>query len=456
MPACHDYHLSRRRMLAASAGALFLPVCFPRVSFAKSHSSAPQDVIVQIFLRGGMDGLSLASPWNEPNYIAARPTLRLTAPGTGATAVIDPLVGNTAASPTAPGGQVVFGFHPAFAPLMRAYSDGKLAIIPACGHTGTTKSHFDAQVFMEVGRVNPTVATGWLGRHLATQTNPINPAAQLRAVGVADGLPVTLVGGDRALPIPDLQNSTGSPPSNLSNFDSYGLAGTTSTKTTRRNAIDAMYDSFGGDTAPVADTAIATIQLLNAIGAANYPSTIAAGNNPADYPTTALGNALRSSAALIDAQVGVEAIAINHDGWDTHSNHGAPNDPNGAITYQINQLASALSAFYADLIVGKGRSVIVVVISEFGRRLGQNGSAGTDHGYGGATLVLGNAVAGGRIITNWAGLSPAQPSTEVDVPVTIDYRDILSEIVVKRLGNGANLDAIFPGYAYTDRHVIGV
>lgn len=457
--ACAEYsQLSRRKFMAVSGAALALPTCFPRVSFAKQFSSTPQDVIVQVYLRGGLDGMSFIAPWNETNYANARPIIKLTGPGSGATAVLDPGAGNTAASATAPGGQVVFGFHPAMAPLMTAYNDGKLAFVHATGLTNTNKSHFDAQRFMEVAAINnPTIGTGWLGRHLMTQTSPMNPNGVLRAVGVTDGLPQTLIGADKAVPIPQLDDSTGSPPTNLTNFDNYNISGTTATSSSRRNTIDTMHDAFGGAIGDSANNTLATIQLLNTIGAANYTSSIAVGNNPADYPTNSFGNALRSSAALINAQVGVEAIAIDVGGWDTHNNQGTANgiaDPASAFFGLVNSLASALSAFYADIIVGKGRRVIVVVLTEFGRRLGQNGTVGTDHGYASTMFVLGNAVVGRRIVTNWPGLAPTQPATNVDLNVTIDYRDILAEIISKRLGNGVNLPNIFPGFNPTTRGLI--
>jgi uncharacterized protein (DUF1501 family) len=458
--ACPEYlRLSRRRFMLATTAVMAAPACFPRVALARDFSSTPQDVIVQVYLRGGVDGLSVVVPWNEASYAAARPVIKLTGPGTGATAVIDPLVGNTAASATAPGGQVVFGFHPAMAPLMTAYNDGKLAVVQATGLTNTNKSHFEAQRFMEAGKAqDSTLGTGWLARHLVTQTSPLDPAAKLRAVGVSAGLPLTLVGAEKAVPIPMMDDSTGNPLTSMANFDGYGLVGTSTSKTGRRTAIDAMHDVFGGELGVSANNTLATIQLLNDIGALNYTPTIGAGNNPVDYPTTAIGNALRSSAALINAQVGVEAIAIDHGGWDTHSGQGTAaggvTDPASTMYKQIDQLASALSAFYADLIVGKGRRVIVVVLTEFGRRLGQNGTVGTDHGYGSCMFVLGNAVVGRRVITAWPGLAPTQPATGVDLAVTLDYRDILAEIVSTRLGNGGNLASIFPGYSPTMRGVV--
>ncbi|MGQ0626511.1 MAG: DUF1501 domain-containing protein [Phycisphaerales bacterium] len=462
--ACSEYvELSRRGFLAGASAATFtamaIPSWLPRVSYASSHRSMAQDVIVQVYLRGGMDGLSVVVPWNETNYQNARPNIKVLGPGGGSNSVLDLVSGNTAASPTAPGGQVAFGFHPAMAALMGAYGDGNLAVVQATGLTNQSKSHFDAQKFMEVGQLNdPTVVTGWLGRHIAT-VEPMLANASLRAVGVADGLQRTLVGADRALPVPDMQSNPGTPPA-LNNFTNYGLKGTTTTAANRLTAIGDMYAASGGELSSSAQNTRNTIALLNQIGASGYIHSIGAGNNPTAYPTSSLGNALKSTAALINAQVGVEAVAIDYGGWDTHNNQGLASaggvitDPAATMYNQINTLANALSAFYADIVVGKGRNVTVVVLSEFGRRVGQNGTIGTDHGNGNLMMALGSAVDGGRVITNWPGISGALPATNQDLGITIDYRDILSEIIVKRLGNGANLATIFPGFNYTDRHVI--
>ena len=457
--ACQEYmDLSRRGFLigtGAAALAASAPAWLPRVSYAKAHNSAAQDVIVQIYLRGGCDGLTVCVPWNEANYQNARPNLRVLGPGGGANSVIDLLSGNTAPSATAPGGQVAFGFHQAMAPLMQAYSDGKLAVVHAAGFTNQSKSHFDAQKFMEAGKLNDlSVVTGWLGRHIAS-VDPMVPGALLRAVGVADGLQRTLIGADHALPVPDLQSGTGTPPA-MTNFVNYGLLGTTATKTARSNTLMSMYGSAGGALGESATNTFSTISLLNQIGASGYVHSIPGGSNPAAYPTNSLGNALKSTAALIDAQVGVEAVAIDNGGWDLHQNEGtAAGTVVGTDMFnQIDSLAKAISAFYSDLVVGKGRSVTLIVISEFGRRLGENGTIGTDHGYGNIMLVLGGAVNGRRVVTQWPGVSAAMPAFNQDLGVTIDYRDVLSEIIAKRLGNAANLPSIFPGYSYTDRGVM--
>lgn len=458
--SCEEYaRLSRRGFVAASgaaiAAAAAAPAWLPRVSFARSHRSSAQDVVVQVYLRGGCDGLSIVVPWNETNYQAARPNLKVLGPGGGVNSVIDLVNGNTAASPTAPGGQVAFGFHSAMAPLLGAYQDGKLAVVQACGLTNTNKSHFDAQRFMEVGRANElSLATGWLGRHIAS-VDPMVPGAAVRAIGVADGLQRTLVGAPGSLPVKDLQNSTGTPPA-LNNFTSFGLQGNTSTRVARGTSVSAMYQLVGDPLFSSAESTFATIELLNQIGAEGYTHSIPAGNNPAAYPTTSLGNSLKSTAALIDAQVGVEAVAIDYGGWDTHAGQGTAEGTVAGTSMHtlLTTLCEALSAFYADLIVGKGRNVVVVVMSEFGRRIGENGTLGTDHGYGNVMFVLGGAVAGGRVVTNWPGVTAAQPATGQDLGVTIDYRDVLAEIVSKRLGNPAALPDIFPAYAWTDRGII--
>lgn len=450
--ACEEYtRLSRRGFLAgAGAGALAfsVPAWLPRVAMASSHRSAAQDVIVQVYLRGGCDGLSMVVPWNEPNYVAARPQLAVGGPLAGGTNnVID--LGSTAASATAPGGQVVFGLHPAMSGLMEAYDNNHLLFVQAAGLTNTNKSHFDAQKFMEVARVNdPTATTGWLGRHLAL-VDPMSGTAMLRAIGIADGLQRTLAGAPLALPVPNMQNDPGAPPL-LNNFTSYGLVGTTASRPTRTSAISTMYGAQADPVRSAAVNTLSTITLLNNIGAAGYAPA-----GGAVYPSTSLGRALRSTAALINAQVGVEAVAIDTSGWDTHAQQGgATGIVAGTSMFTVMQgLGSSLGAFYRDVMATRQRNVTLVVISEFGRRVGQNGTLGTDHGYGNMMFVMGRSINGGRVLTNWPGISPNQPATSVDLGVTIDYRDVLAEIVQGRLGNG-QLDLVFPGYTPTFRGVL--
>jgi len=422
--ACPEYlALSRRGFLrvagstAALAAAASAPAWLPRVALARDYRSGQRDVLVSVFLRGASDGLSMCVPWGESAYYAARPTLAVPrADSTDPNRAID-LDG-------------FFGFPQALAPLIPAYQDGNLLVVHATGSTDPSRSHFDAQRYMEVGKANDaTLGTGWLGRHLQT-TSPMLPGSTLRGVGIATGLQKTLVGGPQTLPIP--------------NLDTFGLTGSAGSRSDRLVAIGNLYDLVPDPLNATAQNTIDTMALLDQIDFVNYLP-----QSGAVYPTNSTGIAFRSAAALVRAQVGVEAIAIDVSGWDTHAAQGSTT---GFLNGLMNSLALSLAAFHRDLFSTTTPSVSVVVGSEFGRQLVENGTQGTDHGHGNCMFVMGHQIDGGRVLRNWPGLATNQLFEGRDLEVTIDYRDILAEIVQTRLGN-ANLPAIFPGYTPTFRGV---
>jgi uncharacterized protein (DUF1501 family) len=248
--------------------------------------------------------------------------------------------------------------------------------------------------------------------------------AALRGIGFAFGLPQTLVGGPDTLPIPD--------PSN------FGLAGNSSTRTQRLAWLGTAY---GTERDPLRTAALNTQRTINTLSALNIAGYQPAGG--AVYPAGSFGSAMRSSAALIRADVGVEAVQIDIGGWDTHSAQGPLT---GGMSFTMTQLAQALAAFHVDMNASSrmGR-ITVVAMSEFGRVARENASQGTDHGHGNVMLVMGGAVRGGRVMSVWPGLAPGQLYENQDLHVTIDYRDILAEVVLRRLNN-TNLDLVFPTY----------
>jgi uncharacterized protein (DUF1501 family) len=418
---CREYQeLSRRQFMAVSGGAaiaMTAPAWLPRVALAQDHRGAQRDVIISIYQRGASDGLSMVVPYQEPAYYSNRPTLAVPAPGSAQPGEAIDLDG-------------FFGLHPALAPLLTAYNNDHLLFVHASGSTDTSRSHFDAQKLMEVGNVTgPQYSTGWLGRHLYSVA-PMLPTALLRAVGISTGLQRTLIGGPKTLPIPDLDN--------------FGLSGFASTIAARQTALNDLYNLVGDPLRATATTTIQTIDLLNTINFAGY---VPAGG--ATYPAGAFGTALKSSAALIKAQVGVEAIAIDIGGWDTHENQGTNNT--GTLFGLLAQLASGLAAFYTDMITGSNPTFSLVCMSEFGRRLLENGSFGTDHGHGNLMIAMGNCISGGRVMAQWPGLDPGELYQQRDLQVTIDYRDILWEILNRRAGS-TSLEYIFPGYAPVNRN----
>jgi uncharacterized protein (DUF1501 family) len=426
---CDEYNeLSRRQFVADAAGmsglgmfAAVFPSWLPKVVLAESYV-ADRDVIVSIFLRGGADGLSLCVPFGDPNYYTSRPTIAIPRPDSTATATRGIALDNFFALPRA------------MQALYPAYQAGELLVVHATGSVDPSRSHFDAQKFIEVGKPrDPGIVTGWLGRHLASMP-PMRSDAPLRALGFSAGLQKTLVGAPKTLPISDPTT--------------FGISGATATRTERTNWLKSEYGPAPEPLKSSALDALNTIELLRLINFAGYAPA-----NGAVYPNTAFGRAMRSTAAMVKADIGIEAAQIDVGGWDTHAAQD-PVNVGGAMYNNMAGLANALGAFHADIISGaQTTNVTVVLISEFGRNVRENSARGTDHGRGNAMFVMGRNIAGGRVYAfNWPGLAMENLQDRQDLKVTLDHRDILAEIVKNRLGN-QNLGLVFPDYVPTFRGV---
>jgi uncharacterized protein (DUF1501 family) len=421
---CEEYRrLSRRRFLAAGAGSIAALSSLgladvPRVFLAPAVDldSGERDVVVSIFLRGGADALTLCVPFAEDFYYAARPTLAVPRPGTGPGAAID-LDG-------------FFGLAPQMAPLHEPFRRGNLAIVQACGWSENSRSHFDAQRLMETALLGDAdVSTGWLGRQVASSNGP---DLALRALSVSMGTPRTMVGAPRGLPIPDLYN--------------FDLAGDAATRAERIAVLGDLYTATPTAMKQSGLDSLATLALLTQIDFRGYQP-----RPGAVYSASALGQQLKSVAALLKAGVRLEAAALDVQGWDTHANQG--NDsPTGTLHKLMVDLSTNLAAFYWDMTVG-GPPYTAVVMTEFGRNVRQNGSAGTDHGHGGLMMVMGPKVNGGRVIADWPALRADNLFQGQDLQATIDYRDILAEIVQVRL-KGTRPDLVFPGFTPRFRGVV--
>jgi uncharacterized protein (DUF1501 family) len=416
---CNEYHsLARRDFLTTAAGfgiAALLPSWLPSVVLAQSASS--RDIILSVFLSGGVDGMSLVAPFGDPDYYTGRPNLAIPRPDAAGTGPKLTALDN------------FFGFAPGMTALMPAYTAGDLLVAHATGSVNTSRSHFDAQRYMEVGKpADPRITTGWLGRHLATST-PIRNGAPLRALGLTTGMPATLSGAPKALPVP---NPAGA-----------ALGGSGATGAARAQFLAS---NFQAAVDPVRSNALDTtntIALLNQINFGAYRPA-----NGAVYPNSGFGNALKSAAALIKADVGVEAVHAFNGGWDTHTQAGPIATLDGGyMDGRMKDLAGTLAAFYADVIqTATTNGVTVVLISEFGRNAVENGNRGTDHGRGNVAFAMGKKIAGGRVLTNgWPGLARENLESGQDLKVTLDHRDILAEIVQNRLGN-SNLSTVFPDF----------
>jgi uncharacterized protein (DUF1501 family) len=423
--ACQEYNeLSRRQfiggavMIGTTVFEPIFPAWLPKVTLAESADTT-RDVIVSIFLRGGSDGLSMCVPFFDANYYASRSTIAIPRPDSTAANRGIALDGNWA-------------FPQAMSALVPAFQAGHLLVVQATGSIDPSRSHFDAQRFMEVGKPrDPSVVTGWLGRHLAV-SEPMRTSAPLRALGLSSGLAKQLVGAPRTLPIPDPAT--------------FAIGGSTATRTERANWLREDYVSGAEPVRSSALDALNTLELLRVIDFAGYRPA-----NGAVYPNSGFGRGMRSTAALIKADIGVEAIQLNLSGWDTHSNQ----DPlAGSMFRSMQDLAGAVGAFHADVIgSGLAQNVTLVIMSEFGRNVRQNGSLGTDHGRGNCMFAMGRNITGGRVlVNNWPGLARENLENGQDLRVTIDHRDVLAEIVRNRLGN-SNLGVVFPDYVPTMRGV---
>lgn len=387
------------------------PNWMPRLSFTPAGQTSPGDTLVVVFLRGAADVLNMVAPFGEAAYYRLRPTLGIAPPDQN----------SHTASERALNLDGFFGLHPAMAPLLPLWQEGALAIVHACGAPDESRSHFKAMALMERGVEDERgPASGWIGRHLASlDTGNTSP---LRAIGLG-GLPQrSLIG---AVPV-----------SVMRSISDYHLGGQNEPAAHLRAALQALYAGQGA-LEKLGQETLAILDTLEAVNPLDYQS-----GSEAAYPESEFGLGLRQVAALVRAQVGLEVAAIDLGGWDTHFAQGSTS---GWMPNLMAELAQGLAAFYTDLHAYTSQ-LTVVVMSEFGRRVQENGSLGTDHGHGSAMFLLGGHMRGGIVHGNWPGLEDGQLVGPGDLAVTTDYRDVLAEVCLKRLNNPA-LEVIFPGYA---------
>jgi uncharacterized protein (DUF1501 family) len=377
----------------------------PRLAFAAKNSAPRGDTLIVVFLRGAADVLNMVVPHGEDAYYQLRPTLGIPRPD-------DAKARQTGRALDLDG---FFGLHPCMRSLREAWQSQHLAIIHACGAPDESRSHFKAMELMERGVDHERgPASGWIGRHLAT-LNTGNPSP-LRAVGM----------GTR----PQRSLSGTVPVSALRSIADFHLGGDPRALQQMRAALSTVYDNdlMGQDTLSIMDT-------LETLDPTTYQSS------RATYPDTEFGLALKQTAMLIKAEVGLEVSAIDVGGWDTHFAQGVTS---GLMPNLMQDLADGLAVFHADMHENL-QKLTIVTMSEFGRRASENGSLGTDHGHGSMMMVLGGNVQGGKVHGEWPGMREGQLIGPGDLAVTTDYRDVLSEILIKRLNNPA-VEEVFPNY----------
>lgn len=385
----------------------------PRLSFAPKNTAPRGDTLVVVFLRGAADVLNMVVPHGEEAYYQLRPTLGIARPDDLKSKKEERVVNLDG----------FFGFHPNMSSLLEAWQSQQLAIIHACGAPDESRSHFKAMELMERGVDDERgPASGWIGRHLATLNT--GNSSPLRAVGM----------GTR----PQRSLSGSVPVSALRSIADFHLGGDPRALQQMRAALNFVYqdDVLGQDTLSIMDT-------LQKLDPTNYQST------NSQYPDTEFGLALKQTAMLIKSEVGLEVSAIDLGGWDTHFTQGSLN---GIMPNLMKDLADGLAAFHADM-ADHMNKLTIVTMSEFGRRAYENGSLGTDHGHGSMMMVLGGNVDGGKVHGQWPGLNEGQLMGPGDLAVTTDYRDVLSEVLSKRLNNPATSD-VFPEYQPVMRNIL--
>jgi uncharacterized protein (DUF1501 family) len=417
--------LNNRRIFLENTGLAMVgigaaPVWLQRAVYASDSSSGGQrkKILVAIFQRGAADGLNIVVPHGDPNYYAMRPSISVPRPTQNVAkedAVVD-LDG-------------FFGLHPMLAPLQPLWDARHLAIVQAAGSPDPTRSHFDAQDYMESGTPGlKATSDGWLNRALPPVTGKVSP---VRAVALGPNLPRSLRGTNSAVAM-DSVNSFKVGDANASAILQSLYSGT----------HDEVLNGTGRETFE----AMSILQNLQ-----KTPYQPAAGAN---YPKGRFSDNMRQIAQLIKADVGVEVAFADIGGWDHHVNEVGARASQGQLANLLNEFGQTLAAFHQDL-GDRMADVVLVTMSEFGRTAKENGDRGTDHGHANCMFVMGGSVKGGKVYGQWPGLETEQLYEGRDLNLTTDFRAVLGEVVSNHLGN-RNLDAVFPNYQGTSRDFRGL
>jgi uncharacterized protein (DUF1501 family) len=385
-----------------------------------STEGAPKKQLVVLFQRGAADGLNIVVPFGEPNYYRMRPTIAIPQPRRGgADAALD-LDG-------------FFALHPSLAPLETLFLKNQLAIVHAAGSPDPTRSHFDAQDYMESGTPGvKATEDGWLDRALGTI--PEENASPFRAVAMGPSLPRMLHGITGAIAIPDLKQFKVQPQSAaMAKVAEGGF------EAMYAQTVDQALHGTGAET-------FEAIDLLKKVDPAQYPP-----ENGAEYPKSAVGQRLQQIGVMIKAKIGVEVMFLDCGGWDNHVNEGGVQ---GQLSNLLKDVGESLAAFHRDMGDRMG-DIVAVTMSEFGRTAKENGNRGTDHGHANCMLVMGGDVRGGHVYGRWPGLEEHQLNEGRDLALTTDFRSVVGEILTKHLGV-KELAPVFPGFGNDARKFVGM
>ena len=392
-----------RRTFIKSAGLGFLALGLPPpflVRAVGAEQVARGKVLVVVFQRGGMDGLNVVIPFKDRAYYALRPSIAVAEPASGEEHAID-LDG-------------FYALHPVLAPLKNIYDKGQLAIVHAAGSPDNTRSHFDAQDYMEVGTPGiKSTADGWLNRCL--NGRPISDSP-FRGVAVSPQTPRIMTGAATTLTISSIEEFR---------LRNAGIA--PALQRLYASSADPLFRRGG-------DSLFDAMARLRGVEAKIPPST-------ASYPAGKFSVGLKQIARLIKADVGLEIAFSEIEGWDTHVAEGGAT---GQLANRLRELGNGLAAFYQDL-GDRMEDVVLVTLSEFGRTARENGNRGTDHGHANVMFVIGPRVRGGKVYGRWPGLAPEVLYEGRDLNLTTDYRSVCSEILARHMGQ-RDVTKIFPSF----------
>jgi uncharacterized protein (DUF1501 family) len=407
-----------RRVFLKSGGVAMLGLSALPSFLQRAVAATPmpnRKKLVVLFQRGAADGLNVVVPFAEPHYYQLRPSIAIPEPRRGGEAAAIDLDG-------------FFGLHPSLAPLEPLFKQ-QIAIVHAAGSPDNTRSHFDAQDFMESG--TPGVKStddGWLNRALQTQSEP--GPSPFRAVAMGPSLPRTLRGAAPAIALPDVRQFQVIAQSPMVEGGFEALYAQTVDKVLRGTGTE-------------------TFEAIDMLRKAN-PSRFQP-ENGAEYPRSRFGQSLLQIAQLIKADIGLEVCFLDSGGWDNHVNEGGVQ---GQLANLLRDLGQGLAAFPRDL-GDRMENVVVVTMSEFGRTAHENGNRGTDHGHANCMFVMGGPVKGGKVYGRWPGLGPGQLYEGRDLALTTDFRSVLGEVIQRHLGS-QDLHSVFPGFDNDPRKFVGL
>ncbi len=397
--------------LASVGVSLSAPAFLERVVLGNTANGGRRKTLIAIFQRGAVDGLNMVVPFGESNYYAARPSI----------AIPKPDAANAESAINLDG---FFGLHPSMRAFKPLWDSKRLAIVHASGSPDNSRSHFDAQDYMESATPGvKSTADGWLNRYLQNKKDP--QQTTFRAVSMTRTTPRVLMG--RA------------PSVAMVNLSEFAIrAGRSSASL--QGGFEAIYAQQNKD--ELRGTGRETFEAVNYLKKVN-PAQYQP-ENGAVYPPGPFGNSLKQIAQLIKANVGLEIAFTDIGGWDTHVNQGSSR---GQLANLLGQFSSGIAALYQDL-GQRMDDVVVLTMSEFGRTVKENGNRGTDHGHANAMFVLGNTVLGGKVYGRWPGLKNDQLYEGRDLALTTDFRDVFAEVAARHLG-ATDLKSVFPGYQPT-------